>query len=75
MARNSLSLGSNFEESTVVLVAGEKQKTRNDEDNPSTLLIAKKAGKFIAPGQTVTLQVRRSDGTLSEAFSFTKPNQ
>lgn len=36
---------------------GDKQKTRNDDDNQTTLLIAKKAGKFIAPGETVTLQV------------------
>lgn len=32
-----------------------------------------KGGKFIAPGQTVTVQVRKSDGTLSNEFSFTRP--
>src|SRR5262245_48485180 len=67
--------GFNFDEGTVVLVDGEKQKTRNDEENPSMLLIAKKAAKFIAPGQTVTLQVRKSDGNVSEGFTFTKPNE
>jgi len=66
--------GFNFDDGTVVLVDGEKRKTRNDEGSPNMMLIAKKAGKFIAPGQTVTLQVRKPDGTLSEVFSFTKPN-
>jgi hypothetical protein len=66
--------GFNFDDGTVLLVNGEKQKTRNDDDDPGTQLIAKKAGKFVAPGQTVTLQVRKSDGTLSEGFSFTRPN-
>lgn len=67
--------GFNFDEATVVLVDGGKQKTRNDDDTPGNLLIAKKAGKFIFPGQTVTLQVRKSDGTLSEGFAFTRPMQ
>lgn len=66
--------GFNFDDGTVVLMDGEKQKTRNDEETPVTRLIAKKAGKFISPGQTVTLQVRKSDGTLSVGFSFTRPS-
>jgi hypothetical protein len=66
--------GFNFDDGTVLLVNGQEQRTRNDEDDPRMQLIAKKAGKFIAPGQTVTLQVRKSDGTVSEGFSFTKPN-
>jgi hypothetical protein len=66
--------GFNFDDGTVLIVNGAQQKTRNDEDDPGTQLIAKKAGKFVAPGQTVTLQVRKSDGTLSEGFSFTRPN-
>ena len=65
--------GFNFDDGTVLLVNGEEQRTRNDEDDPRMQLIAKKAGKFIAPGQTVTLQVRKPDGTVSEGFSFTKP--
>src|SRR4030095_349319 len=65
--------GFNFDDGTVVLVDGEKQKTSNDENSPSTLLVAKKAGKFIAAGQTVVLQVRKSDGTVSQGFSYTRP--
>ena len=64
--------GSGFAVGAVILLNGEKQKTANDEQNPQTLLIAKKAGKQIAPGQTVVLQVRNADGALSKEFSFTR---
>jgi hypothetical protein len=49
------------------------KKTGNDEDKPNTLMVARKAGKTIEPGQTVRLQVRNPDGTLSNEFSFTRP--
>ena len=65
--------GENFDSGTVILLDGEKQKTANDEQNPTTVLIGKKAGKKIAQAQTVTLQVRNPDGRLSEPFSFTRP--
>ena len=42
-----------------VFLNGERQKkTFNDQSNPATKLIARKSGKKIAPGETVTLQVR-----------------
>jgi hypothetical protein len=50
---------------------GEEQKTLMDKENPTTVLIGKKAGKKIAQGQTVVLQIRLADGTLSEEFTFT----
>ena len=50
------------------------RKTSNDEDSPTTLLIAKKAGKTIAPGQSVVLQVRNPDGAVSEPFTFMRAN-
>lgn len=65
--------GENFESRTVILLDGEQQKTANDEQNPTTILIGKKAGKKITQAQTVTLQVRNPDGRLSEPFSFTRP--
>lgn len=66
--------GINFVDGAALLMDGVKQKkTHNDEGSPSTMLIAKKTGKKIAPGQTVMLQVRNPDGTLSAAFSFTRP--
>ena len=65
--------GERFERGTVILLDGEKQKTANDEQNPTTILIGRKAGKKIASGQTATLQVRNQDGRLSEPFTFTRP--
>jgi hypothetical protein len=37
------------------------------------MLTGKKAGKKIARGQTVTLQVKNRDGRVSEPFSFIRP--
>jgi hypothetical protein len=53
----------------VILINGEEQETRNDDQNPQTRLIAKPAGKKIRPGDRV--RVRNPDGTLSEEFIFT----
>lgn len=64
--------GVGFDDGAKILVNGEQQKTANDDQNPTTALIAKKAGKNITPGQTVTLQIRNSDGTLSSLFTFTR---
>jgi protocatechuate 3,4-dioxygenase beta subunit len=64
--------GLNFDSGAKVFLNGDKQKTSNDDSNPSTVLIAKKAGKKINSGDTVTLQVRNSDNTLSNEFSFTR---
>jgi len=61
--------GENFMVGAVILLNGEEEKTRNDDQNPSTMLIGKKAGKKIKPGDRV--QVRNPDGTLSEEFIFT----
>ena len=60
--------GENFLAGAVILRNGEDEKTRNDDQNPSTMLIGKKAGKKIKAGDK--LQVRNPDGTLSEEFIF-----
>ncbi len=66
--------GTDFDDGAKVLLNGERQKkTTNDETSPTTTLIAKKAGKLIAPGETVMLQVQNADGSLSNVFSFTRP--
>jgi hypothetical protein len=62
-------VGENFNPDAVILINGEEQKTRNDDQNPQTTLIGKKAGKKIRPGDRV--QVRSPDGALSEVFIFT----
>lgn len=51
------------------------KKTFNDEATPTTLMVARKAGKTIAPGQSVNLQVQNPDGTVSNTFTFTRPSQ
>jgi hypothetical protein len=65
--------GENFDDGAVILVNGQKQKTANDEQRPDSLLIGKKAARQILPGQSVDLQVRNSDGTLSAEFVFKRP--
>jgi hypothetical protein len=67
-------MGENFALEAQVFLDGERQKkTFNDEENPTTLIIAKKSGKNIQPGQAVMLQVKNPDGTLSDSFLFTRP--
>jgi protocatechuate 3,4-dioxygenase beta subunit len=65
--------GLNFDGGAKVYMNGDKQKTNNDDTNPATVLIAKKAGKKIATGDTVTLQVKNSDNSLSAEYAFTRP--
>ena len=62
-------VGENFSPDAVILINGEAHKTRNDDQNPQTTLIGKRAGKKIKPGDR--LQVRNPDGPLSEEFIFT----
>ena len=64
-------VGDGFDSGAKILV-NDEQKASNDDQHPTSALIAKKSGKRIARGQTVTLQVRNSDGTLSNQFSFTR---
>jgi hypothetical protein len=67
-----LVFGGGFDNGAKILLDGAQQKTANDEQNPATALIANKSGKKIAPGQTATLQVRNSDGSLSNQINFTR---
>jgi len=69
MGKNLIVVGENFDSSAVILINGELQKTANDDLNPQTTLIAKKAGKTIKLGDK--LQVRNPNGTISEEFVFT----
>jgi len=74
MKKQLLVTGENFAFEAQLLMDGDKQKkTFNDDVNPSTLLVARKTGNRIEPGQTVVLQVKNPDGTLSNEFSFTRP--
>jgi hypothetical protein len=66
--------GSNFDDGATMFVNDQKTKTRNDDTNPTTMLICKKAGNLIDPGTTVNLQVKNSDGTVSDVFVYTRPS-
>ena len=70
--KNLIVAGEGFDKGAVILVDGVEQKTRNDDSNPATILMGKKVAKSIAPGQRVSIQVRNSDGLLSESFSFAR---
>ena len=69
--KNLLVQGENFDSAAVILVNGAPQKTRLDDQAPNTA-VGRKLGKQIAPGQTVFLQIRNSDGETSKLFSFTR---
>lgn len=64
--------GEKFEDDAVILLNGEEQRTRNDAHNPRATLLGKKAGRKIEHGQTVKLQVRNPDGSLSPEFTFSR---
>lgn len=63
--------GQNFAEGAVILVDGKPQKTKNDSSSPSTMLIAKKAGKQIPDNAVVSVQVQSASG-LSDKFPLFK---
>jgi uncharacterized delta-60 repeat protein len=65
--------GANFDDDADIYLNGERQKTKNDSDKPDRILMGKKAGKKIEPGQTVMLQVRCPDGRWSNVYFFTRP--
>ena len=57
--------GQNFEEGARILINGEIQKTIYES---STVLIGKKAGKFVLPGDKI--QVRNPNGITSDEFTY-----
>ncbi len=65
--------GEDFDEGADVYLNDKKEKTKNDGDNPSTRLVAKKAGKKIEPGQTVMIKVKNSNGLESDVMEFMRP--
>jgi hypothetical protein len=69
--KNLAVMGDNFSNGSVILVDGQEQKTKFDRESPGTL-IGKKTGKKLPRSQPVTLQVRNSDGLLSNELSFTR---
>ena len=62
-------VGESFDPGAVILLNGDDQKTKNDPENPRTVLIGKKTGKKIKPGDS--LKVRNPNGSVSADFFFT----
>jgi len=73
--KNLVVTGSGFDVGAVITVNGADQRTRNDNANPTTTLIGIKTIKRarIAPGDMVVVQVRDSNGSLSNEVSYTRP--
>jgi hypothetical protein len=62
--------GESFAPGAAIFVNGEKQKTKNDSDNPTTVLIAKKAGKKMPDDALVSIEVQNTTGSSSTPFGF-----
>lgn len=65
--------GLDFDTGSVIFINGVDVTTLNRDDALTTLLVAKKGARKVAPGETVTLQVLSGAGVLSNTFSFTRP--
>jgi uncharacterized repeat protein (TIGR01451 family) len=65
--------GQGFEPRSKIEVNGRVQKTRPGDQLVLQSLIAKKGGKKIDPGETVTITVVNPDGTRSAPFQLTRP--
>jgi hypothetical protein len=63
-------MGENFDEGAIIIVNNTIQQTRNDWEAPTTMLVAKKAGKKVALDQIITIQVQNSNGLLSEGLAI-----
>jgi photosystem II stability/assembly factor-like uncharacterized protein len=71
--KNLIVTGQSFVAGAVLMMNGVDQKTFLDAQNPATVIIGRKTARKIDSGQTVRLQVRNPDGSISNGFMFTKP--
>ena len=62
--------GENFSDSAQIVIDSETVNTRNDSDNPSGVLIAKKAGKRIAADKIVGIAVMNATEVMSPVFEL-----
>ena len=70
--KNLVVVGKNFDSAANLLVNGQAIKTVHPPASAAKL-VGKGALKEISPGQTVMVQIRNSDGTLSAQVPFTRP--
>ena len=62
-------VGRNFDNGSLILINGEEQNTANDEQDWTSVLIGKKAGKKVRAGDKIS--VKTSRGRLSPEFIIT----
>ena len=62
--------GDDFSREAIIIVNGVEQKTSNDSESPTAKLMSKKAGKKMKAAQETVIQVKNSDGTLSDEYRF-----
>ena len=62
--------GESFDAGAKILLNGEEQKTKNSDPEPTRVLIGKKAGKKVKRDPSRKIQVRNSDGKLSQEVTF-----
>jgi Beta-propeller repeat len=67
--------GAGFDQGAVIVINNTDLQTRNDMATPSLLLLSKRGGTQIAPGQAVTIRVRNADGRVSDAFNFRRGSE
>ena len=60
--------GEGFDRGAVILIDGQEQITKNNDESPRTILVGKRAGRRVEPG--AKLQVRNSNGLISAEFVF-----
>jgi len=74
-AKSLVVTGSGFDNGAVITVNQQDQRTINDDASPTTKLIGKKLIKRagIGHGDTVSVQVRDSNGVLSNILQYTRP--
>src|SRR5262249_351087 len=72
-AKKLLVHGSGLDQAALVYAHDVAQKTAAEQANPTSLLIAKKGGKAIAPGLTVEIRVVNPSGDASNNLSFSRP--
>ncbi len=67
--------GRGFDKNAVIVIDGKEQKTENNLLGPTSSLTLKKKKitRKIKPGQSVTVQVRNSNGLLSQPFIYMRP--
>jgi hypothetical protein len=68
-----LVFGEGFDDNSRIMIDSEEHNAATKRGKMDTVLVSKRAGKKIKPGQTVTLMVKSSLGAISPAFKFTRP--